>query len=88
MDSLLSTSSHPFQVEEARALRQINPAAKVMVTREVMVIGTFYDSINLTDPALISAHWFIMCPGPHGAPVPCASRYIDIISYIYAQFFF
>ena len=75
-------------MEEARALRRINPAAKVMVTREVMVIGTFYDSINLTDPALISAHWFIMCPGPHGAPVPCASRYIDISIYRYTVYIY
>ena len=51
-----------WESEEAEAIRMDNPNVKVMVTREVQVIGEWYDSIDLTNQTLIDEQWFIMCP--------------------------
>jgi hypothetical protein len=73
------THAEVWELEEANAIRRFNSHSKVMVTREVNVIGSWYDSINITDPRLVEEHWFIMCPAPGNAGllVPCASKWGD-----------
>ena len=74
-----SNDSHAerWETEEAQAIHKLRPSAKVMVTREVQVIGEWYDSIDLNDPQKIRDRWFIMCPDKEdgGALTPCASRW-------------
>lgn len=65
-----------WETQEAEAIRSCNPSIKVMVTREVQVIGTWYDSIDLNNQTLIDERWFIMCPGNATTAIsPCVSKW-------------
>ena len=65
-----------WESQEAEAIRRYNPSVKVMVTREVQVIGEWYDSIDLNNQTLIDERWFIMCPGDATTAMsPCVSNW-------------